>query len=79
MRHPGVTIFGSLALLIVTLLMALLLSTTQKREVDADRFNIYVTMPTGSTHESTYNEVRVLEERLEVIPEKQDLVVRVNE
>ncbi len=79
MRHPGVTIFGSLALLIVTLLMALSSSTTQKREVDADRFNIYVTMPTGSTLESTDNVVRVLEERLEVIPEKQDLVVRVNE
>ena len=47
--------------------------------MDADRFNIYVTMPTGSTLESTDNVVRVLEERLEVIPEKQDLVVRVNE
>lgn len=79
MRHPGVTIFGSLALLIVTLLIALSSSTTQKREVDADRFNIYVTMPTGSTLESTDNVVRVLEERLEGIAEKKDLVVRVNE
>lgn len=79
MRHPGVTIFGSLALLIVTLLIALSTSTTQKREVDADRFNIYVTMPTGSTLESTDNVVRVLEERLEGIAEKKDLVVRVNE
>ena len=79
MRYPGVTIFGSLALLIVTLLIALSTSTTQKREVDADRFNIYVTMPTGSTLESTDNVVRVLEERLEGIAEKKDLVVRVNE
>ncbi len=79
MRKPGVTIFGSLILLIVTLLVSLSTSTRQKREVDADRFGIYVTMPAGSTLESTDNVVRVIEERLEAIPEKKDLISRVNE
>lgn len=79
MRKPGITIFGSLILLAVTLLISLSTSTSQKREVEADRFAIYVTMPTGSTLESTDNVVRVLEERLEEIPEKEDLVTRVNE
>lgn len=78
MRHPGATIFGALILLFATLLLSLSTATQQRREVDADRFNIYVTMPTGSTLESTDNVVRVLEERLEEIPEKQDVVSRVN-
>lgn len=79
MRNPGVTIFGAILLLIITLILSLSTSTQQRREVDADRFNIYVTMPTGSTLESTDNVVKILEERLEEIPEKKDLVSRVNE
>lgn len=79
MRNPGVTIFGAILLLFGTLLLSLSTATQQRTEVDADRFNIYVTMPTGSTLESTDNVVRVLEERLEEIPEKKDLVSRVNE
>ena len=79
MRNPGVTIFGAVILLFVTLILSLSTATQQRREVDADRFNIYITMPTGSTLESTDNVVRVLEERLEEIPEKKDLVSRVNE
>src|SRR5690606_16553020 len=79
MRNPGITIFGAILLLFATLLLSLSTATQQRREVDADRFNIYVTMPTGSTLESTDNVVRVLEERLEKIPEKKDLMSRVNE
>src|SRR5690554_592000 len=78
MRNPGVTIFGAIIVLFATLILSLSTATQQRREVDADRFNIYVTMPTGSTLESTDNVVRVLEERLEEIPEKQDVVSRVN-
>ncbi len=79
MRNPGVTIFGSVILLFVILLLSLSTATQQQREVDSDRFNIYVTMPTGSTLGSTDNVVKVLEERLEEIPEKKDLISRVNE
>lgn len=78
MRHPGATIFGSLILLFVTLLLSLSTATQERREVEADRFNIFVTMPTGSTLESTDNVVKLLEERLEGIAEKQDVVSRVN-
>lgn len=79
MRNPGVAIFGSIILLFVTLILSLSTSTKQNREVDSDRFNIYVTMPAGSTLESTDKIVAVLEERLEQIPEKKDLISRVNE
>ena len=79
LRNPGRTIFGALILLFAVLILSLTTAVRQNREVDSDRFNIYVTMPAGSTLESTDNVVKVLEERLEEIPEKDDLVSRVNE
>ena len=81
LRNPGATIFGSVILLFVTLGYSLSTSVQQRREVDADRFNINVTMRTGSTLESTDNLVRSLEELLTVdeIPELQDVIVRVNQ
>lgn len=79
LRNPGKTIFGSLILLFAILILSLSTAVRQNREVDSDRFNIYVTMPAGSTLESTDNVVRVIEERIEDIPEKKDLVSRVNE
>ncbi len=79
LRNPGRTIFGSLILLFAVLILSLSTAVRQNREVDSDRFNIYVTMPAGSTLESTDNVVRVMEERLEDIPEKKDLVSRINE
>jgi multidrug efflux pump subunit AcrB/ABC-type multidrug transport system ATPase subunit len=79
MRNPGVTIFGSVILLFLTLILSLSTATRQNREVDSDRFTIYVTMPSGSTLENTDNIVTLLEERLEEIPEKKDIVSRVNE
>ncbi len=81
MRNPGATIFGSVIVLFVALIYSLSTSVQQRREVDADRFNINVTMRTGSTLETTDNMVRLLEERLTVeeIPELQDVIVRVNQ
>lgn len=79
LRNPGRTIFGSLILLFAVLILSLSTAVRQNREVDSDRFNLYVTMPAGSTLESTDNVVRVMEERLEDIPEKKDLISRINE
>ncbi|MDR0698088.1 MAG: efflux RND transporter permease subunit [Tannerella sp.] len=79
MRNSGVTVFGSVILLFVTLILSLTTNVQQNREVDADRFNVYVTMRTGSTLESTDKVVQALEERLNEIPEKKDLICRINE
>ena len=80
MRHPGVTIFGSVVLLFVTLIYSLSTNLQQFREVDADRFSVNVTMRTGSTLESTDKVVQLLEDRFnaEEIPELQDVISRVN-
>lgn len=79
MRNPGVTISGAVILLVVVILLSLSTVTHQNRSVDSDRFNIYVTMPAGSTLERTDNVVAVLEERLAEVPEKKDVISRVNE
>jgi multidrug efflux pump subunit AcrB/ABC-type multidrug transport system ATPase subunit len=79
MRNLGVTIFGSVVLLFVTLIFSLTTTVQQNQEVESDRFNVYVTMRTGSTLESTDRVVKVLEERLNEIPEKKDVISRINE
>jgi multidrug efflux pump subunit AcrB/ABC-type multidrug transport system ATPase subunit len=79
LRNPGATIFGALVLLFVTLIFSLSTTVQQNREVDSDRFNVYITMRTGSTLESTDRVVKALEERLNEIPEKKDVISRINE
>jgi len=78
MRKSGVVIFGAIILLFTTLILSLAMNVQQKQEVTSDRFNIYVTMRTGTTLESTDKVVQLLEERLGEIPEKQDLICRIN-
>ncbi|MDR1523828.1 MAG: efflux RND transporter permease subunit [Tannerella sp.] len=79
MRNPGTAIFGSVVLLFATLIISISTTVQQNREVDSDRFNIYVTMRTGSTLENTDKVVKTLEERLNEIPEKKDVISRINE
>lgn len=79
MRNPGVTVFGSVILLFITLMLSLTLNVQQMKEVESDRFDLYVTMPTGSTLENTDKIVKVLEERLADFPEKKDLICRIRE
>lgn len=79
MRHPGPAIFGAILLLFGTLILSQTFDMRQMKEVDSDRFNLYVTMPTGSTLESTDNVVKVLEERLEDFPERKELICNIQE
>ena len=80
MRNPGTVIFGSVILLFATLIYSLSSNLQVSREADTDRFNVNVTMRTGSTLETTDRVVRILEERLteEEIPELKDVICRVN-
>lgn len=47
MRNPGVTIFGAVILLFFCLVLSISLNIQERKEVESDRFSIYVTMPTG--------------------------------
>ena len=59
MRNPGVTIFGAVILLFFCLVLSISLNIQERKEVESDRFSIYVTMPTGSTLENADQVVRV--------------------
>ena len=79
MRNPGVTIFGAVILLFLCLILSISLNIQDRKEVENDRFSIYVTMPTGSTLKNADQVVHVIEERLAEFPEKQDLISRIRE
>ena len=79
MRNPGVTVFGAVILLFLCLILSVSLNIQDRKEVESDRFSIYVTMPTGSTLENADQVVHVIEERLAGFPEKQDLISRIRE
>lgn len=79
MRHPGATISGAIIVFILAYILSSTFIINTVKEVDTDRFNIGVTMFSGTSLEATDQMVRVMEERLEELPEKQDVVVRVQE
>lgn len=74
MRKPARTVIGALVLFFVSVFVVLALSVNNLREVEQDRFQVYVTMPTGSTLESTDLVVQELESRLVEVEELMDVV-----
>lgn len=68
MRNPGVTIFGAIIVLFVTLILSIYMNVQQMKDVNTDRINIYVTMPTGSTLDNADKLVKVIEARLDSFP-----------
>lgn len=79
MRNPGITIFGAVIVLFVTLILSLTLNVQTMKEVESDRFNIYVSMPVSSTLEMTDKIVQTIEDRLSDFPEKKDLICQIQE
>jgi len=77
MRKPARTIIGALVLFFVSVFIVLALSINNLREVEQDRFSVYVTMPTGSTLESTDLVVQELESRLTELAEIKDVVANI--
>ncbi len=79
MRGPATTIIGAIVLFFVTVFIILAISVNNLQEVEETQFNIYVTMPTGSTLESTDLVVADIESRLSEIGEKKDLFSSIQE
>ncbi|GAP69960.1 multidrug efflux pump subunit AcrB [Bacteroidales bacterium 6E] len=74
LRNPARTVIGALVLFFVSIFIVMALSVNNLREVEQDRFSLYVTMPTGSTLESTDIVVAELESRLKEVAEIKDIV-----
>ncbi|MEZ5010301.1 MAG: efflux RND transporter permease subunit [Bacteroidales bacterium] len=79
MRKPATVIIGSLTVFFAALIIGLTLSMDSLQEIETDSFRINVTMPGGSTLEKSDAVVQDLEKRLEAVPEKEDIICRVEE
>jgi multidrug efflux pump subunit AcrB/ABC-type multidrug transport system ATPase subunit len=79
MRKPAATIIGSLAVFFAALLVSLTLTINSSQEVETPNFRLSVTMPGGSTLEKTDAVVSEIESRLKDIPEKEDIISRIEE
>lgn len=79
MRHAFAVFAIAVIVLFIILLLTMGNTDTNLKSAASDRFTVNVEMFQGSTLESTDKLVRILEERLEDIPEKKDLIVYVSE
>jgi multidrug efflux pump subunit AcrB/ABC-type multidrug transport system ATPase subunit len=79
MRKPAATIIGTLVIFFAALLISLTLSINTTEEVQTPNFRLSVTMPGGSTLEKTDAVVAEIESRLATLPEKEDIVSRIEE
>ncbi len=79
MRNPAGTIIGTLVVFFAALLISLSLSVSSSKEVETSSFRLSITMPSGSTLEKTDAFVTEIEHALNSLPEKGDIVSRVEE
>ena len=79
LRKPGPTVGTAVAVLVIAFIFALSRNTGQNRQVDSDRINITITMPTGSTLDDTDEATATLESRLDSLPQKKDIISRIQE
>ena len=73
LRKPAQTIIGVVIVFFITVFICLALSNSSLKEVETNAFRISITMPSGSTIESTDKLVTEIESRIDTIPEKQDV------
>ena len=79
LRKPGPTVGTAVAILVIAFIFALSRNTGQNRQVDSDRINVNITMPSGSTLDDTDQATAMLEARLDSFPQKKDVMSRIQE
>ncbi len=79
MRFPARTIIGAVVFFFIAVFIALSINVTSLSEVETEEFKIYATMPSGSNLETTDLVVQKIEEQLENLEEKQDVISQVQE
>ncbi|MBN8651955.1 MAG: efflux RND transporter permease subunit [Cytophagales bacterium] len=78
-RRPMFTVVGGLVLFFVTIGVSLIVSIAGSTEVETPEMNLFVTMPQGSTLESTDLKIRKIEERVMEIPVVEKVISQVSE
>ena len=79
MRNPAGTIIGGIILFFLAVFISLAVSVNSLQEVENKEIRLYVTMPSGSSLESTDNTVQEVEKKLEDIAEKEDVISKIEE
>ncbi len=79
LRNPAPTIVGVLILFFATILATLAVSVNKLEELESDQVTLYVTMPTGTTLETTDQLVGAMEEALMGIEERKEVISRIEE
>lgn len=79
MRFPAATIIGGIILFFLAVFISLAVSVSSLREVENTQIQLYVTMPSGSSLETTDKTVQEVEKKLEDLPEKQDVISKIQE
>lgn len=79
MRRPATVIIGTLAVFFAALLTGLGLSINKLEEIETASFPVSIVMPAGSTLEKTDALVTELEKRLDNLPEKGDIISKIEE
>jgi multidrug efflux pump subunit AcrB/ABC-type multidrug transport system ATPase subunit len=79
LRFPARTIVLAVVAFFASIFIALAVSLNVTREVETNELTLYVTMPQGSTLETTDGVVREIEGRLEELEERQDVISRIYE
>lgn len=78
-RRPMFTVVGGLVLFFVTIGISLIVSIAGTTEVETPEMNLFVTMPQGSTLESTDLKIRKIEEKVMEIPVIEKVISQVSE
>lgn len=79
MRRPASTIIGTLVVFFAALLISFGLSINNLEEIETGSFPVSIVMPAGSTLENTDALVTELEKRLDNLPEKGDIISKIEE
>ena len=79
LRNPAPTIIGVLILFFGTILSTLSVSVNKLAELESNQITLYVTMPTGTTLQTTDGLVAGMEEALMGIEEGEEVISRIEE
>jgi multidrug efflux pump subunit AcrB/ABC-type multidrug transport system ATPase subunit len=79
MRNPAGTIIGGLVLFFLAIFISLAVSISSLQEVENKEIRLYVTMPSGSSLETTDQTVQEVEKKLVDLAEKEDVISKIEE
>ncbi len=79
MRYPARTIIGALVVFFLAIFISLAISMNSLSEAENNQFQVYVTMPAGSTLDATDKVVIEVENQIGEFDEKKDLICKIQE